>query len=71
MLRAHDEIVFPDQQLGVITSAVYSPILGCSIGFARVPQSVSMQIDLKAQMNYRGKWLDLARVDLPFLKIKK
>ena len=71
ILRAHDEIIFPDQQHGVITSAVYSPILGSSIGFARVPKSVSIQPGSKAQINYRGKWLDLELVDLPFLKINK
>jgi aminomethyltransferase len=67
ILRAHDEIVFSDQQVGVITSAVYSPILGCSIGFARVPVNTAS----RAQLSYRGKQLDLEIADLPFLKIKK
>lgn len=50
---------------GVVTSAVYSPMLSASIGFVRLPAGHGTG---EAQVEVRGKWLAARVVKLPFVR---
>ena len=51
---------------GTITSGGFAPTLARSIGLARVPPGVSM--DVQAEVDVRGKWLKAKTVKPPFVR---
>lgn len=54
----------PDRGEGLITSGSFSPILKCSIGFARVPIAAKERLIV----NLRGKFVPLRVVRVPFVR---
>jgi len=64
VLRGHQKITIDGLVCGEITSGSFSPTLGCSIAFARVPRSAgeSCQVDI------RGKLLTAKIVKPPFVR---
>lgn len=63
MIRAHDVLFFADGRQGEVTSGGYSPALGRSIAFARVPANTTAA----AHINYRGKSIPVKLVKPPFV----
>ena len=64
VLRNHQRVVVPDVGEGEITSGGFSPTLGRSIAMARVPAG-SYEM---AQVDVRGKLLDVRVVKMPFVR---
>lgn len=64
VLRAHQKVSIDGLVCGEITSGSFSPTLGCSVAFARVPRSVgeSCQVDM------RGKLMTARVVKPPFVR---
>ena len=56
--------VYTDEGEGKITSGSFSPSIGCSIGFARVPKKSSR----KGQVNIRGEKKNIFFVKPPFVR---
>ena len=65
VLRAHQHVRC-DRGEGELTSGSFSPTLGRSIGFARLPLGV--QPDDAAQVEIRGQWLPARVVKYPFVR---
>lgn len=63
MLRAHQRVFVADQQVGVITSGGYSPVLERSIALA----SVRLAINTEVQVEIRNKRLPAKIVNIPFI----
>jgi aminomethyltransferase len=63
VLRAHQRVVTPDGD-GEVTSGGFSPTLGRSIGFARVPAATSERL----QVEVRGRLLEGRVVRPPFVR---
>ena len=64
VLRDHQKVIVDGEQAGEITSGSFSPTLGKSIAFARVPSSV----DSQCQVEVRGKHLNARVVKMPFVR---
>lgn len=64
VLRAGQRVLVDGAGEGVITSGTFSPTLGKSIAMARVPSATSE----KAQVELRGKLVDVAVVRPPFVR---
>jgi aminomethyltransferase len=64
VLRSHQKVTIDGLVCGEITSGSFSPTLGCSIAFARVPRSVgeSCQVDI------RGSLVNVKVVKPPFVR---
>jgi aminomethyltransferase len=65
VLRAHQKVLTARGD-GEITSGTFSPTMACSIALARVPAGV--QIGDTAQVDLRGKSVDVQVVKLPFVR---
>jgi aminomethyltransferase len=63
VLRAHQRVVTPDGD-GEVTSGSFSPTLGRSIGFARVPSAAGERV----QVEVRGKLLEARVLRPPFVR---
>lgn len=68
VLRAHQKIIINEQEVGEITSGIFSPTLGKSIALARVTSEASTEIDAILQVHIRQKYLDVRVVQYPFVK---
>lgn len=64
VLRDHQKVIVDGEEAGEITSGSFSPTLGKSIAFARVPSSV----DSQCQVEVRGKHLNARVVKMPFVR---
>ena len=64
VLRGHQKVVGQQGEEGEITSGTFSPTLGYSIALARVPATISDN----AQVEIRGKLLDVKVVRPPFVR---
>ncbi|MGD8796149.1 MAG: glycine cleavage system aminomethyltransferase GcvT [Thiohalophilus sp.] len=64
VLRDHQKVIVNGEEAGEITSGSFSPTLGKSIAFARVPSSV----DSQCQVEVRGKHLNARVVKMPFVR---
>jgi aminomethyltransferase len=64
VLRGHQKVILPDGSEGETTSGTFSPTLGKAIAMARVPASVSDQVEVEI----RGKRLPAKRVKMPFVR---
>ena len=64
VLRSHQKISIDGLVCGEITSGSFSPTLGCSVAFARVPRSVGET----CQVEMRGKLLGVKVVKPPFVR---
>ncbi|MFP4611136.1 MAG: glycine cleavage system aminomethyltransferase GcvT [Thiohalophilus sp.] len=64
VLRDHQKVIVEGTEAGEITSGSFSPTLGKSIAFARVPASV----DTHCQVDVRGKPLTARVVKPPFVR---
>jgi aminomethyltransferase len=64
VLRGHQKVVVEGVGEGDVTSGTYSPTLGRSIGFARVPAASGES----CQVEIRGKLLDARIVRPPFVR---
>jgi aminomethyltransferase len=64
VLRDHQKVVVDGVGEGVITSGGFSPTIGRSIALARVPAG---NYD-RAQVEVRGKWLNVRIVKTPFVR---
>ncbi len=64
ILRSHQKIEFTDGSVGELTSGSYSPTLGCSIAFARVPAGACGQ----AVVELRQKKMPVQLVKPPFVR---
>ncbi|MDX1334513.1 MAG: glycine cleavage system aminomethyltransferase GcvT [Gammaproteobacteria bacterium] len=64
VLRGHQKVILPDGSEGETTSGTFSPTLGQAIAMARVPASVSDQVEVEI----RGKRLPAKRVKMPFVR---
>jgi len=65
VLRAHQKVV-AKQGSGEITSGTFSPTLGISIAFARVPVAVEIGSDVSVEV--RGRQLPATAVKYPFVR---
>ncbi|MDR2165155.1 MAG: glycine cleavage system aminomethyltransferase GcvT [Zoogloeaceae bacterium] len=65
VLRAHQKVFTPEGE-GEITSGTFSPTLGASIAFARLPRAA--RINTVVQVDIRGKRLPARIVPLPFVR---
>lgn len=65
VLRAHQSVMTA-QGAGEITSGTFSPTLGCSIAFARVPAGV--KVGDRVQVDLRGKPAAAEVVKYPFVR---
>ena len=63
ILRAHQPVFVADQQVGVISSGGYSPVLEQSIALARVDLAVKTEVDVEI----RNKRLHAEVVNIPFI----
>ena len=64
VLRNHQQVIVNGQIAGEITSGSFSPTLGKAIAFARVPVSIGEQ----AQVDMRGRHVDVNVVKPPFVR---
>lgn len=64
VLRGHQKVILPDGSEGETTSGTFSPTLGKAIAMARVPASVSDQVEVEI----RSKRLPAKRVKMPFVR---
>lgn len=64
VLRGHQKVIGADGAEGEITSGTFSPTLGYSIALARVPATIGAS----AQVEIRGKLLDVKVVRPPFVR---
>jgi aminomethyltransferase len=64
VMRAHQPVIVNNVSAGEITSGTYSPTLGRSIGFARVPVGSGAEV----QVDIRGRLWPARRVKLPFVR---
>ena len=64
VLRGHQKVICADGAEGEITSGTFSPTLGYSIALARVPATIGAS----AQVEIRGKLLDVKVVRPPFVR---
>ncbi|TDY04296.1 glycine cleavage system aminomethyltransferase GcvT [Thiohalophilus thiocyanatoxydans] len=64
VLRDHQKVIVDGEEAGEITSGSFSPTLGKSIAFARVPASVGTH----CQVDVRGKLLNARVVKLSFVR---
>ena len=67
VLRAHQNIIFNEKDVGEITSGTFSPTLKESIALARVLHDTPIQLDSIIQVSIRQKLLDARVVKYPFL----
>lgn len=65
ILRGHQVVQTPAGN-GEITSGSFSPTLGKSIAFARIPAAVAIGDTVQAEV--RGKWLDCRVTKFPFVR---
>ncbi len=65
VLRAHQKVV-ATQGDGEITSGTFSPTLGVSIAFARLPQA--LEIGSNVSVEVRGRQLRARAVKYPFIR---
>ena len=65
ILRGHQTVQTPYGN-GEITSGSFSPTLGKSIAFARLPAAVAIGDTVQAEV--RGKWLDCRVTKFPFVR---
>jgi aminomethyltransferase len=63
VLRAHQRVVTPEGD-GEVTSGTFSPTLGRSVGFARVPAAAGDRV----QVDIRGRLLEARVVRAPFVR---
>ena len=66
VLRHGQAVQIPEIGNGVITSGGFSPTLGQSIAFARVPAATTVGTDCAVEI--RGHWLSARVVKLPFVR---
>jgi aminomethyltransferase len=64
VLRSHLRVLGDDGSEGEITSGSFSPTLGYSVALARVPASIGA----RAQVDLRGKRVDVRVVQPPFVR---
>jgi aminomethyltransferase len=64
VMRAHQPVIVDNVSAGEITSGTFSPTLGQSIAFARVPVNTGGAV----QVDIRGKLLAARVVKLPFVR---
>jgi aminomethyltransferase len=64
VMRAHQPVIVNNVSAGEITSGTFSPTLGKSIAFARVPVAAGADV----QVDIRGKLLTARVVKLPFVR---
>ncbi len=65
VLRAHQKVELT-QGIGEITSGTFSPTLGISIAFARVPRAIDLGSDVSVEV--RGRQLRATTVKYPFVR---
>ena len=64
VLRSHQRVLVPGGGEGEVTSGSFSPTLGRSIGFARVPSATGAQVEVEV----RGRVLPARVVKVPFVR---
>jgi aminomethyltransferase len=64
VLRSHQRVLVPGGGEGEVTSGSFSPTLGRSIGFARVPSATGAQVEVEV----RGRALPARVVKVPFVR---
>jgi aminomethyltransferase len=64
VMRAHQPVIVDNVSAGEITSGTFSPTLGRSIAFARVPVNTGAEV----LVEIRGKLLAARVVKLPFVR---
>jgi aminomethyltransferase len=64
VLRSHQRVVVPGVGEGEVTSGSFSPTLGRSIGYARVPRGVGERV----QVEVRERLLPARVVRPPFVR---
>lgn len=66
VLRAHQRVLIPEkEEEGVITSGSYSPTLGCSIAFARIPFAPDVS---ECEVQIRDKKVTAQVIKPPFVR---
>lgn len=64
VMRSHQKVIVDGIGEGEITSGTFSPTLQCSIAIARVPANTADT----AQVDLRGKLIDVKVIKLPFVR---
>jgi aminomethyltransferase len=64
VLRSHQRVLVAGAGEGEVTSGSFSPTLGRSIGFARVPSATGAQVEVEV----RGRMLPARVVKVPFVR---
>ena len=64
VLRNHQPVFSTDQQVGEITSGSFSPTLGYSIAFARIPKNIEGGVSI----DRRGTRIPVKIVKPPFVR---
>jgi aminomethyltransferase len=64
VLRDHQKVLVDGLEAGEVTSGSFSPTLGQSIAFARVPATIGEH----AKVDIRGKQVDVRVVKPPFVR---
>ena len=64
VMRSHQKVIVEGAGEGEVTSGTFSPTLQCSVAIARVPTNTGDT----AQVDVRGKLIDVKVIKLPFVR---